>query len=305
MSLPAISDREQYQKVFARNDVWLPAIDELMKIHGLTGLPVRGNRGSHIVFRTNQGWIKLMAPIFSECMPFEIDGLNLAYGKISVKTPKILHEGTFHGWRYIIVSHIDGERIGDVFPKLDQKDQIRITKEICHVTKELQQIKSTEVIEDRDDWDEFITKQMVNVMNIQKSKGLGEKWLQTFPQFLKTFAAKDFLCAKPVFLHADLTHDHFLIKDKQICGVIDFADCRVGHPEYDAVATCVFILKNNSECLKTYLHEMGFSSTRTAEKLLMWSALHNFGDIPKYFKSELLEVEIGNFQDLAKAAFPL
>ncbi len=69
------------------------------------------------------------------------------------------------------------------------------------------------------------------------------------------FDADEFTGTKEVFLHADLTWDHFLIGKRNdtpfVSGVIDLADCRVDHAEYDIPATAAFIFKNEPSSLHT------------------------------------------------------
>jgi hygromycin-B 7''-O-kinase len=118
------------------------------------------------------------------------------------------------------------------------------------------------------------------------------------------------MTSKPVFLHADLTWDHFLVVENEaepkVSGVIDFADCRLGHSEYDIPASAAYILKGDTEALRNYILGLGLNdlSQNLSEKLLAWTCLHQYSDLNNYFKSEMTLVKPGNFSALAKMVYP-
>lgn len=265
--LPVIKDRAVYKEIFAQNNIWEPAIVYLMEKHRLNGDFQRGVLGSHIVYRVGDRWIKLMAPIFSKDMPFEISGLKVVDGKLSVPTPKIIAEG------------------------------------VC---------QADPVIKDRFHWNSFIKEQYETWEIHQKRKGLSDQWLQEIPKFLSQFPVSEFECVDPLFLHADLTFDHFLVtgsSSPRISGVIDMADCQVGHFEYELVAPCTFIFKGQKELLRRFLMVCGYSAAKLdrkfSEKLLAWAILHRYFSMISYFRDEMDCCRPGDFQELAQKVYPL
>jgi len=93
-----------------------------------------------------------MAPLFAKDMTFEIAGLESVDGLIGVPTPKILHKGVLESWRCIIVSHVEGQRMGDVFSSLSSEHQIDLASKIAHVTRAINLVPPNQVIRDRGDW---------------------------------------------------------------------------------------------------------------------------------------------------------
>ena len=142
-----------------------------------------------------------------------------------------------------------------------------------------------------------------------KRQGLDDSQLEKLPEFLTQFKAEEFLPHKEVFLHSDLTYDHFLVHQSEISAVIDFADCRVGHPEYDIPASAVFIFKGEYGPLKEYLLALGYKDSelnqRFSEKLMAWTCLHYFSDLNKYFGVEMKALAKADFSVLASKVFPL
>lgn len=310
--LPQITDRHQYKELFPQNSVWEPAIKHLVVQHQLKGPIHRGNLGSHILYQVGDSWVKLMAPIFVDEMVYEISGLQSVSGKLSVSTPNIIAQGQLDGWPYVILSHVEGQPIRYVWPQLDQNNKLILCQQMAKVTKEISQCPYSLTIKNRFYWNAFIQKQYEFCMEQQKQKLLPNDWLQNVENFLSHFSITEFKTDHPVFLHADLTFDHFLISttdDPKICGIIDMADCQVGHPEYDLIAVCAFLLKGQTELLQKYLTSYGFTqselNTKLSEKLLAWCLLNRYYSFITYFKTELETVSAGDFKELAKIVFPL
>ncbi len=311
--LPKVKDPEHYNQLFSQDSLWEPAVHHLIRSRDLQGSPVRGIRGSHIVYRVGSVWIKLMAPIFEKDMAFEIAGLECIQDKLEVPTPKILFQGELEGWRYIIVSHVEGERIGDVFDDIKLEDQLSLADQIASITKSIHRIEANKVISDRGDWNSFIQARLAGFLECHQSKNLHSNWLSEMPDFINQFDETEFMTDSPVFIHADLTWDHFLVQKVhggwKLAGVIDFADCRIGHPEYEMITTVVFLFKKNPVLLKKYFEVMGIPkkemNDRLSEKLLAWTILHTFSNLNNYFSKEMSQMVKPNYSALAKLVFPL
>jgi|GEM_PF-5747013 hygromycin-B 7''-O-kinase len=310
--LPEIKDRDHYKILFQENHHWENAVKHLVKKYNLSGVVKRGVLGSHIVYRVGDTWIKLMAPLFSQDMAFEISGLRVVDGKLSVKSPKVVAEGNLEGWPYVILSHIEGNPIRDVWSQFDLNQKTVLAGQIAKVTKEISTCKVDKVIEQRFVWNDFILKQYEFCKEQQRKKQLPESWLDHVNSFLQSFRIDEFQTQSEVFLHADLTFDHFLVTNgdqPRISGIIDMADCQVGHFEYELVAPAVFIFKGNRTLLRHYLMNCGFSedqlNQKFSKKLLAWSILHRYFSLVSYFKEEMNECTPGDFSTLAEKVFPL
>ena len=149
---PEIKTEDQYREYFAQNEIWHKPVQYLADINKLVGTPVRGTRGSHIVYRVGDHWIKIMVPQFAKDMAYEIAGLECAFGRLNlsasrnIEIPKIIAKGELENWLYVVLSHVTGERIGDVWPHCSLEEKISLAKQIAEVTLSLQKCKANEVI---------------------------------------------------------------------------------------------------------------------------------------------------------------
>ncbi len=207
--------------------------------------------------------------------------------------PQILAQGTIEDWPYIILSHVEGERIGDVWSTFNSEEKSSLARQIATTTLELQACVADSVVRERGNWQEFIKARLENVVAHHHAKNLDPLWLNKLAGFIGQFDKSEFIGTKEVFLHADLTWDHFLVSQRNgspvVSGVIDLADCRVGHTEYDIPASATFIFKNEPASLREYMLGLGYEerelNQRLSEKLMAWTCLHFFSDLNNYFGS--------------------
>ncbi|MBK9322896.1 MAG: phosphotransferase [Bdellovibrionaceae bacterium] len=208
--LPVIRDRAHFAELFKESHHWATAIDFIIKKHGLHGVPERGALGSHIVYRVGDVWIKMMAPLFAKDMDFEVSGLRAVLGRLSVSTPQIVAEGDIEGWPYIVLTHVSGSPIRDRWKMIGPDERVALAMQIAQISKEISRCSPDTTIQERFVWNDFITNQYENYEVQQVKKLLPEVWLRTLGPFIRSFDISEFQTLKPVFLHADLTFDHFL-----------------------------------------------------------------------------------------------
>lgn len=303
MLLPQISDPFEYKRLFAQDSPWLLAVEEIKKRHSLQGQLTRGDKGTHIVFRCQDHWIKLMAPFYKSDMAFEIEGLLAVSQKLSVATPQIIAKGEIEGWAYLVMNHVEGIAIKDIWPKLNESQKSKCAKQMAQTILQIQKIAPGARIKERLPWNHFIRDQYENLEAQLNAKDLEKAWIQGACDFMKQFPLNSFQTSNPSFLHCDFTYDHFLLNDKgEIQSVIDFADAQWGHPEYELVAPAVFILAKQREPLNIFLSTLGYKGGMA--QLMAWALLHRFLRLQESFSAEMASLSAGDYPGLTKVVFP-
>lgn len=309
--LPKIENSEQYSTFFRQSSIWEPAIAVICQRHGLSEAAVRAVKGSHIVYRSGDVWIKLMAPLYAKDMVFEVACLRAVADSVSFQTPKIIAEGEIESWPYVLISHVEGERVGDIFEQLETKEQVRLAIEFAQATKQIHSVPTPSIIRNRRDWNQFIESRWLGFHEHHSKKNMSEVWLGNLQSFVHQFQLQDFQIQDPVFLHSDLTWDHFLVKNEngnwKLSGIIDFADAQAGHPEYDMGAPIAFLFRKKRDVIANYARAMGVreSGERLSNKLLVWTILHLYSDLKNYFADEMAARNDGDFAALAKEVYPV
>jgi len=310
--LPEIQDRVHYNQIFREDTHWEKAIHFLIQKHQLKGDVKRSGSGSHIVYRVGDAWIKLMAPIFEKEMPYEISGLRTIEGRLSVDTPRIIFEGEIESWKYVILSHVEGESIRETWKSFSIAQKLKLAEQIAFIIKQIAACKPDQVIRDRYNWNNFIQEQYENIEAQQKKKDLPEAWLKQVKSFVQQFNLSEFKTENQIFLHADLTFDHFLVSVKdepKITAIIDLADCQVGHFMYEFLAPAFFIFRSQKEVLRHFFLAYGFSekdlNSELSNKLFVWTLLHRYCAIKHHLKEDMESCKPGDFVALAQKIYPL
>lgn len=64
--------------------------------------------GSSLLFRVDNNWLKLTPPFWIDAIETEKKLLKHFDNKLSVQIPQIIHEGDFYGWKFVLLSHVEG-----------------------------------------------------------------------------------------------------------------------------------------------------------------------------------------------------
>lgn len=78
--------------------------------------------------------------------------------------------------------------------------------------------------------------------------------------------------SKPVWIHGDIAPGNLLVKDGQLCAVIDFGILGVGDPACDAAMAWTFFDENSRKIFKNVLH-MDEETWNRARGWALWKAL--------------------------------
>ena len=91
------------------------------------------------------------------------------------------------------------------------------------------------------------------------------------------------------WLHTELLGDHVQVRGDgsgcHVAGMIDFADARVGHPDYEWPALVEFVFKGAAGCLRAclegYGRPLGAGDRVESHRLAVWSLLHRYASLPR------------------------
>lgn len=311
---PELETREQYFSLLPDESLWLPGIDEIRRREDLPGPLTRGQTGSNIVYRAGESaWIKLNAPLFADELVIEGRLLPAVEGRLPVDVPRVLARGELEGWTYLILSHVEGSSIGDLWHTLVPDAQRKLAHDIGEMLHVLHGVDAAGL----DDLPAHARSRLepprADLLAHHRKTGLGEPWLAAIPGFLeRALARSPARGIASVLLHADVTPDHVLIsgdEDPRIVGMIDFADAFVGPREYDFAAPAVHLFRGRADLLGALLDGYGWDTDLRGEagsrRFLAWWLLHRFANLPRLVGPDLAATPAGDLDTLATRLFPL
>src|SRR2546427_3226560 len=135
--LPAISDPADYRLHF--NDlVWQHAAATICARHRIPHERLRrSSQGENIIFFVDEhSVIKIFAP-FRENYLRETAALDFAQGKLSIKTPDLMHTGDVDGWSYLVMRQLAGHASREVWGRVGRRDRFEIVSRLGVAMSEL------------------------------------------------------------------------------------------------------------------------------------------------------------------------
>lgn len=292
--LPDINTEEDYRAIYRDVNAWLPAMRAICQRHGLDETQLEfAPPGTHVVFKVKpELYIKLFAP------PWRGDFIpeRLVLRKLSeqphLPVPRIVVEGNFEDWPYIIVTAVEGIPLYKVWQTIPMSDKQRIAAQCGEFMSILHSIQTEGLEAIAIDWPAFVDNQIKECADQLSRANLGNEWIQSVMEFLYDLPPlfePDFY---PVLLSADVTDEHILVSKCrsgwEMTGFIDFGDSMLGHPHYDFAAPGCCITRSSPDLQRTMLLAYGYSVDQIdqvlSKKLTAYTLIHRFINIPDLLK---------------------
>lgn len=289
---------------------WLAAGRAIADRHGLPdAAPTLYPTGSDVVMRVGEAVVKLSEPRWRAEIAMEAAMLARARGHLPVDTPTLLAQGELEGWPYVVMSVVQGEPLGEVWPLLSADERAHLAAQLGALLAAFRSIPVSP--EDSATWAPFFARMRDGVLerHASRRKLPGQGWLDEILPFLASTA----LSERPlVWMHTELLGDHVLVARRggrwELSALLDFADARVGHPFYELPALAEFVLRGERPLLRTLLLASGLSpdalGPSLSRELLAWSLLHQFGSIPRMIAACPVP-EPANFTELSERLYSL
>lgn len=288
--LPVISDPANYRLHF-HDHVWQQAAATICTRHRISYERLRrSSQGENIIFFVDEhSVIKIFAP-FRENYLRETAALDFAQGKLSIKTPDLMHTGDVDGWSYLVMRQLAGQASREVWASVGRRDRFEIVSRLGIAMSELHSDAAPlQTALDRD-WRAFIERQAQMSVVRQRSCGANPEWLASLPAYIDARLALLPKDHEPVFLHGDIHAGNLLLVKEgghwQIGGLIDFGDSLCGFNEYEFVAPGVLMVQGDGELQKALLLAYGYTTAELDDelraRLMLLTVLYECSDLRKY-----------------------
>jgi hygromycin-B 7''-O-kinase len=291
LRLPAITDSADYERHF-NDDVWQHAAAIICARHHLSYQSLRRSPlGENIIFLVDDRLvIKIFAPVRGQSRR-EAAALEFAHGKLGIETPEVVHAGELEGWPYLVMTHLAGLPLKDVWPEIEMRGRLEIVSRLGVEMRLLHEHAAplAQAALNRD-WGQFIRQQASASVERQRERGANTQWLESLPSYiaarLKLLPTGD----RPAMLHGDVHPGNVLVREIkgrwQVTGLFDFGDSFCGFHEYEFVAPGVLMVQGRRELQRAMLLAYGY---REAEldlslraRLMLLTILYECSDLRKY-----------------------
>lgn len=246
--------------------------------------------GSDIVFGDGQVVVKLTRPRWADEIQAEARLLNQVQGRLPVQTPSVLASGRVEGWPFVVMTHVPGIAIAEIWPTLAAPERARLAVQIGETIRALHALPATH----DPGWEVWLRD--CEDSAVRRHRG-PPHLVEAIPAFLTPFEP-----GAPVLLHTEIYDQHVLVDPDRldVVSLIDFADGRVGDPRYEVPALVELLFREDHASLEACVAATGIELD--ADELLAWSLRHRYGQLERWlaFVSEAP----GSLSELARAVYP-
>ncbi len=288
--LPVVTDATDYNLHF-NDDVWRQAAAMICARHNLFYENLgRSQQGENIIFFVDQRFIiKIFVP-FRENHLRETAALEYAQGKLSIKTPELVHTGGVDGWSYLVMTQLAGHASREVWATIGRHDRLEIISRLGAAMSELHTHDAPLQTDLNRDWHGFVERQAQTSVERQRACNASPEWLESLPAYIAERVELLPVHHKQVFLHGDIHAGNVLLAEEggrwHITGLIDFGDSLCGYHEYEFVAPGVLMAQGNPELQRAMLLAYGYEESQLdlnlRARLMLLTILYECSNLPKY-----------------------
>ena len=293
LRLPTATEAAAYHLHF-KDAVWQEAAATVCTRHGIPYAALRRSaQGENIIFFVDETFlIKIFAP-FRDNYARERAALFFAQGKLSIKTPELIHSGELEGWSYLVMTQLKGHATREAWAQVNARDRLEIISRLGVAISELHGHAPPLQTALNRDWRGFVERQARDAVERQRICGANPEWLESLPEYINAGLSllPDNFFNRQVFLHGDIHAGNLLLTQTtsgrwQISGLIDFGDSLCGFSEYEFVAPGVLMAQGERELQRALLLSYGYEESQLdAElraRLMLLTILYECSDLRKY-----------------------
>lgn len=292
LNLPAITDSADYNHHF-NSDVWQQAAEVICARHRIPYESVRRSAlGENIIFFVDESFvIKIYAPFRGQYMRERASLEFAATINLGIETPQVAHTGELEGWPYLVMTHLVGLPMREVWAEMAERERLEIVARLSRAMRELHAPPAplSQAALNRD-WKGFVESQARESVERQRACGANPEWLESLPAFLDSRLKLLPTEFKPVLLHGDVHPGNVLLKETggrwQVTGLFDFGDSFCGFHEYEFVAPGVLMVQGRRELQREMLRAYGYSEAELdlnlRARLMLLTVLYECSDLRKY-----------------------
>ncbi len=270
----------------------LSGVEVICARHGLGAEPIRRYAtGSLPVYAVGARWVlKLFPPHDEQGALIEEQALIAVAGRLPIPTPQLHASGELEGWRYVLMTQLEGRLLSEAWPEIPAVDRDRFAGELGETMATLHSIDTSSLDLLQCDWSAFVEEQRDSAVERQRAHGLDAHWLDQIPEYLDKWIPS--LEGPRGLLHTELMREHLLVAPGEnrwtLTGLFDFEPATVGASEYDFASFGLFVSAGDARFLGRTLRAYGRPDAMQDEtfsrRILAYTILHRYSNLGWYLE---------------------
>lgn len=302
---PDVSTPDAWKAARTNDAALRPGVDAIRARHGLGAAPLRRYAtGSVPVYAIgSEQVLKLFPPTARDFAFIEEQALGAVADRLPIATPELVVVGELEGWSYLLMRQLEGRLLSEAWPEVPESDRDRFAVELGETMAALHGVETERLDRLHNEWPRFLAAQRDSAVERQRSRGLGDVWLEQIPDFLATWMPR--LLDRRALLHTELMREHLLVAPSsegwRLTGLFDFEPATVGDAEYDLASFGVFVSAGDRRFLSRTLRAYGsVPDENLARRVLTYAILHRYSNLRWYLERVPIANDRRNFDALAE-----
>ncbi|MBD3367185.1 MAG: phosphotransferase [Candidatus Eisenbacteria bacterium] len=305
---------DEYRAAYHDESIWTPVAQEICLRHGLENDAVaRGPDGTHIVFFVGDALVlKLFSPLFPDDIEAESLVTPHLAGRLGVRTPAIVGRGVCAGWRYLLMTRVDGRPAVDLWSELTRSDQLNVVSDVGRLVGRLREVSLEGLGALEIDWVGFLKRQLGRAHLRETPCGMDLSFSDV-ESFAGTVEIDRRAGGRRVLLLADITDEHLLLTKQDgargLFGLVDFGDAFIGHPDYELVAPGLTLARGDREFLRTLLVSAGYDvdgdAVNLRRRLMLQTLVHRYATLVDAVRTVPDAAGAASLEELSRRLWPV
>ena len=311
--LPQADDEPGWDALRSDDARLAAGVAALCARHGLGGHPVqRYDSGSVPVYAIGHSHVlKLFPPTDSVHAATEARVMRLLDGALPIPTPRLIADDTLDGWRGLLMTRLQGERLVDAWPRLSLAERDRFADVLGHTVAALHALDASSLGDIEPPWHTFLPAQRASAVERQRTRRLDPFWLEQIPAFLDRWMPP--IGERRVLLHTELMREHLVAAPNAggqwtPSGLFDFEPAMIGAPEYDFASFGLFVACGDGRFLRRSLLAYGLRphelDAALQHRLMAYAILHRYSNL-RWYLERLPAAGTVTLEQLATRWWPL
>jgi len=220
---------------------------------------------------------------------------------VGVPVPKVIRGGTFRGYEYLVLTYLEGDDLGAVYPQLTAEDKRVIAREVVQLQKQTGSLDPGP-LEPGWSWRTFVDEMLTRARERIIKNGYFDA--EKVDRLSEAAGELDeyFAGIRPIVYLDDISTKNLLIHNRRVSGVIDIDWIGTGDWLTYAALTNMALLnmKYDTDYVRYLLEEMQISETEQRAFLFytLMYCVDFMGERGTRFMDKTVEVTPGNIQHL-------
>jgi hygromycin-B 7''-O-kinase len=213
--------------------------------------------------------VKLFVPFFESDFLAERLVAQALDGALDVVTPAVTAEGEIGGWRYLLLTRVQGRPLQDVWSRLCVNERKELVRQVGEFIGSLRVVSLDGLEALALDWEPFV-RTRVAARN-QELAGVRPELARGMSSYVGSSTLSRADAFRPILLLSDITREHVMVEHTdnswRHVSYVDFGDAMIGPREYEVVAPGVDMVRGDPELLQELLMAAGYTADQLDEEL--------------------------------------